>query len=334
MITFLKWLNESTANIVIRYEKLESALKSSAEKINDSIRDLHDRRRLFKPDVFFNDIQKQFANYPLLKNFLRALHSQNHNYIFDQFKKVRDWIDKQPYGEASKLRNYLQQVWTYLDYLIPDNSDAETETQKALEQTLQGSKTNMEKLKSVIQESIERIPNWNGSPVTISPYPSENEYGVLMEPAENAEIILGSGEMLPSFVIFKYEDKLEIDDVLEGGDEDFFQTPQIQMDYFNLINELRKPGSTNKGKILTLYTARPRKDRQQYLSSNKLPINIFLTNSFDHAEGIAVDLGATEIRDIWKVKIDSRYLTQTLDGPIKYYQVTVADAPAKLDLLS
>jgi hypothetical protein len=31
--------------------------------------------------------------------------------------------------------------------------------------------------------------------------------------------------------------------------------------------------------------------------------------------------------EIWKVRIDSKYLTQTLDGPIKYYMVTKDKAP-------
>ena len=56
-----------------------------------------------------------------------------------------------------------------------------------------------------------------------------------------------------------------------------------------------------------------------------LPVNIFLSDRYDHVEGLSVEYG--EERDIWKVRIDSKYLTQTLDGKVKYYQVTVPNAP-------
>jgi hypothetical protein len=182
--------------------------------------------------------------------------------------------------------------------------------------------------------TFSRIPYWNNSPIIISANPAENEYGPMLEPADDALITLGTSKFSPNFSFFQIDGKIEIEDVLEGGDEDFFHSTEIQADYFNLVNELKKPGSTNRGKILTLYTARPRKDREQFLHSNSLPANLFLTNDYDHAEGLAIDLaGSGEKRDIWKVKIDSRYLTQTLDGPIKYYQITVPNAPARMELL-
>ena len=70
------------------------------------------------------------------------------------------------------------------------------------------------------------------------------------------------------------------------------------------------------------------------MSSKSLPSNIFLTNNYNHALGLASDLGHNEIRDIWKVRIDSKYIIKTLDGPIKYYQ-TVSDAPViSMELIS
>jgi hypothetical protein len=55
----------------------------------------------------------------------------------------------------------------------------------------------------------------------------------------------------PYFSLFQEEGKFLIDDIIEGGEDDFFQSPQMQADYFSLIGELRNPNSTNKGKILT-----------------------------------------------------------------------------------
>ena len=86
---------------------------------------------------------------------------------------------------------------------------------------------------------------------------------------------------------------------------------------------------------MTLYTARPKRDRQQLLTSQTLPINVFLTDDEEHAYGLAHDLSDEgETRDVWIVRINSKYLTKTLDGPIKYYQITTDDAPMDINLIS
>ncbi len=56
-------------------------------------------------------------------------------------------------------------------------------------------------------------------------------------------------------------------------------------------------------------------------------MNIFLTNSLNHADGLARDLSSGEPRDVWKVRVDSKHLIQTLDGNIKYYQTIHPDTP-------
>lgn len=120
------------------------------------------------------------------------------------------------------------------------------------------------------------------------------------------------------------EGKIIIDDVLESSDEDvnFFDSSETKMDYFNLIAELKYPNSTNKTKIITLYTARPRKYRDLYLDTAAIPPNLFFTNKLSSAEGLAIDLSFSDTkRDVWKVRIDKRYLIETLNtGSEKQYQ--------------
>jgi len=182
----------------------------------------------------------------------------------------------------------------------------------------------MQGLQATVEAARARVGHWNESPVKLEVSPAQDERGPILDSSSAAEVRVGSGQYAPTFMLWQGPDGLEVDDIIEGGEEDFFDTPQVQADYFNLINELRKPGSTQQGKTLTLYTARPKADREQYLKAHTLPVNIFLTNDYDHAEGIGRDMGE---RDIWKVRMNSRYLTQTLDGLIKYYQVTTPDAP-------
>ena len=118
---------------------------------------------------------------------------------------------------------------------------------------------------------------------------------------------------------FTYFGQTHVGDILEDTQD--FTSMEEMTDYQNLIKEIQKPGSSLVGKTLTLYTARPIKDRQTYLHHKTLYPGIFLSNDADHVYGLANDLGNQETRDVWEVRINSRYLIQTLQGGVKYYQV-------------
>lgn len=167
---------------------------------------------------------------------------------------------------------------------------------------------NMGKVLQEIKAAIKRIDWWNGSRITIKPRFSSSEFGGydFTSPASSASIYVGEE------ADFTYFGPKELDDVLEVGDPDFFRDKGIEQDYFNLVKEMRAPGSTSKpGKLLKLYTARPTKDRKQLekaAAQKKLPNNIFLTDSLREAEGYAQEYPP---RDVWMVKIFERYVTTT-----------------------
>jgi hypothetical protein len=329
-------LLENVSNITIGYKYLEETFKVLADKHIEGIRDTKYRLGQFNVDSFFKNLQIKLKDYPLLKNLIRALQSKNYRYIFDQTKKLRDWMSAESAGRYNQaMAEITRDIRTYEDFMDQDTGLAEEQVIQYVKTALEGTKPKMEEIRTLIKEAISRTIQWNNTPIHIEARAIEDEYGPKIEPAEDAEITMGAGEFAPNFTFFRFEEKINIEDVLEGGDKDFFHTPEIQSDYFNLIAELKHPGSTNRGKMITLYTARPTQDRQQLINSQTLPINIFLTNSYDHAEGIAIDLGGSQgVRDIWKVRIDSKYLIQTLDGPVKYYQLVKANAPVRMELIS
>lgn len=328
---FFEWLNEETSHISIGYTDLTKALNQRYDHLLDYIKERQYQTSIFQTDKWLKEIEQKLAHYPLLPNLLRALQSKNIHYIMDQYAKIREWLNVQPYKQTENLRDLTYKIWTYIDTFKPnDNDAAEKQLKEKVSEAIAGTQKEMEKVRQLITGAISRIA-WKGSHVHIEAQPAEDEQGILIEPNDSAYITIGRGEFAPSFSLFNIDDKMIIDDVIEADETDFFPNSEIKSDYFGLINELRNPGSTTKGRILTLYTARPKKDRQQLLSSTTLPVNIFLTNDFSHAEGLSIEYG--QERDIWKIRIDSKYLTQTLDGPVKYYQVTVPDAPAKLSLL-
>lgn len=332
MIDFLEWLNEANSSVVIDDRELRQAFKVAAEKIIDSMHERKYQASRLNPQQFIQIIQKELAGYPLLPNLVRALQSKNVRYIFDQQSKLRDWLYKQS-NRTSDLLTISRQIYTYIDTFDQDHHVDESQVWHMVEQAIVGTQQEMAKLKAMIEQAISRIANWGNPPVIISPSVASSQYGGYeIAPTSSASVSLNVGSYPPQFSIFQDENRFEIDDVLEGGEPDFFETPQVQSDYFNLINELRKPGSTSRGRNLILYTARPVADRQQFISQKTLPVNVFLSNDYSDVEGISRDFGK---RDIWKVRIDSRYLTQTLDGKVKHYQITVPNAPVmSLELIT
>lgn len=169
-------------------------------------------------------------------------------------------------------------------------------------------------------DSIES-DEWNDSKITIEPSLSKfstemdwsDDYGYL--PRYHIDCSVGSEA---SFTVFVQNDAITVDDVLDAGDTDFFSSDASQADYFALVNAIRNHGQKTKSKVLTLYTARPIKDRSSFEHASRIPSNIFLSSSYDEAEGYAKDMGE---RDIYRIKIKSGNLVKTLDTPsIKNYQ--------------
>lgn len=195
---------------------------------------------------------------------------------------------------------------------------------------------NMQRLVGILQQAVGRIASWHHSPILLEPVESYSETftnRVNLDGADSAHVYVGAhagphGPKYAMFSMFYLDGKIEIDDVLESGeDEEFFDGNEDKADYYMLINELKKPGSTSQGKVLTLFTARPKKDRDFFNATTYLPHGIFLTSSFSDADGLAQDLPGGE-RDIWKVRIDSKYLTMVLDQPgFKHYMVSKEHAP-------
>lgn len=234
------------------------------------------------------------------------------------------------------LNNYIRDITEYITSYDLSNEDIKNLTKDVVERTT----THQIQRISIIENAIDRIFSWNGSNVILRPHYFVRDwydFGFrISDPLDpvlstnitlNFNVNLGLEKTLaPDFTWF---DDNTIDDVLDAGDADFFSNKLLEMDYFNLIRELRSPGSTQYfGKILTLYTARPISDRQKYMNATTIPSGIFLANNFSHVSGIAVDLAEdlNRPRDIYKVRIYEKYLFLAQDlGLIRYYQTIGQD---------
>ena len=230
------------------------------------------------------------------------------------------------------IQEYLSQL---VDFSMSKPDDGFRYTQEEADQNLQEfsqqTYSNMQKIANTIQEAILKLPDWSGSSIVVEArtYDKDNDIGA----ETDAEIHVGKASAwggTASFTLFTGDSGIMIDDLLEAGDTDFFSGDATQSDYFSLVQELRNPGSSSqKSKILTLYTARPVQDRQLFEGASAVPSNIFLTTDPSRATGIASDMGQ---RDVWQVKIDERSLVNTLDAPnVKDYQAVNRGSQVPID---
>jgi hypothetical protein len=234
---------------------------------------------------------------------------------------IRDW------NRNATIRQAARMLSDYADKLSMAASRYSGYSEEQAEQDIQRlvaeSHRNLSQIAENVKAAIARIPDWGGIHVVVKAMSFDKSQE--LRPITYAEIEMQTGNLPLSFTYFTAEDgKIEIDDILEAGDDDFFTDSKMQSNYFNLIQELKNPGaSTKKGKVLTLYTARPVQDRKLYDNAKEIPVGLFLTSKIDSAEGIGRDMGG---RDIWKIKIDSRYLMMTLNTLTeKQYQVVGAN---------
>ncbi len=324
--SFYKWLAESTASIRINIDHFKKLMEKELEKVLDYYSERNYQLNNFK----FNQakIDPVLKNYPQYNVLMASIGKES---FHDEIMKLYYWMKENNLVINQEYRNAWQHLLDYEETMRGVDDNYEPAIRREHEKVLQQTQANMEKIGQMIQNAVNGIEDWNGSPITIEARESWTSYNAIAyEPADSVQITVGNDA---SFTMFPMEDgKWQIDDIIEGGgydEEEFFSTPGVKSDYFSLINELRNPGSASKGKILTLFTARPVSDRSFYQTTTFLPINVFLTNSASHADGLAHDLSAGEPRDVWKVRINSKYLTLTLDGPVKYYMVTKEKAPVE-----
>lgn len=234
---------------------------------------------------------------------------------------INNKVERDRFDDLWKLRSDINGWQDAQEAKSPDQVRKDIELgSKAV---IQATKKNAARLLAQVNSAIKRVQAWQaGTDVVIEPRGNIRESGFDENGSESFSVSVGSHGA--DFTVFTNQGKVdEIDDVLEAGDTDFFHDPIEQVQYFDLIRELKSPGSTQRaGKLLTLWTARPVKDRRRYEGARTVPTNIFLTTDPDRAIGISRDLGGGRARDVWKVTIDSRYLVQTLNaGHIKDYQV-------------
>jgi len=251
----------------------------------------------------------------------KALHSGDHSRWDEFYHLVRTLMDFEETLEEGIPQTFPQLKEEFAGYE---------------KETVEGTLKNAKAVQAQVKAAISRAPFFETKHVSIRAETGNTDEGMQASHVFSIEV----GDHDANFTVFTDEHGkiTEVEDVLEGGDRDFFPVGdsggQEQADYFALVQEIRSPGSSDQGKRIVLYTARPTKDRRIYEGAHSVPSNIFLTTDADRAIGLATDLGSSEERDVWRVVMNTKYLVKTLDaGRVKDFQV-VGKAPVeKIELI-
>lgn len=252
--------------------------------------------------------------------------------------------------------HFEESIKDYLSTIMDKESDIESLTKEALEIFSQ----NAQKVVTNIKDAISNAA-WNGSKIALKPssyYDSimrrkapiswlEDEPWIQVGTIWYIMVDTDISRMSPGFTYMIDGSQNMLGDVLDAGDTDFFNNELVEADYFALVNSLRSLGKKpEKEKIITLFTARPKQERDLYVNKKEVPNNIWLTTNESEAGGIARDLadyvknpetGETtqEIRDVYMVKINNKYLIST-DHPNHFqaYNPTSSTVPVEYIYLS
>jgi hypothetical protein len=268
----------------------------------------------FNPDSVISAFES--AGYPNIDAFKQFFQTKDLDQLHNAMTDVFAWWKQKKDTKIWQILSPALKALNDYETVSEGNQIVWTEEfgRKRLEEVAARAQQTMEKIHKNIAEAISRIPQWNNSPIQIIANELYKDNDIDSEP--DATIKVGAAtewDMTPNFTYFVLENgSVEIEDVLEGGDTDFFTDNNIQADYFNLVNALRNPNAFTQAKVVSLYTARPSKDRDRYMNAKTVPSNIFLTTKYDFAYGFAQEYGGE--RDVWKVRILDRYLVKTMDS--------------------
>jgi hypothetical protein len=221
-------------------------------------------------------------------------------------------LNGEKYGDYA--RKYMQEIQSSSQRRYDAGQTTNLYTVEEMENDINtliaGTMENLKIMKAKIVSMYPKFSSkWQGTTVVIEPYFNKgNDFQ--LNPIDDFNIKLGTAPYSPDFTLFDMGSV--IDDVLDAGDKDFFVDSSVESDYFILVQAFQDPSIFDMGeKIITLFTARPRADRNIYDYATEVPANIFLTSDPDEAFGYAKDMNN---RDVYKVKVKQKYLVKTLDA--------------------
>lgn len=280
---------------------------------------------VMKPDGQLTEAKKNIVNiheiskilselkYPLVNEFNMAVRTGNSKRVHHAHMTFRKWVE---YSKPNKkLSDKVETVMFQYQASLFNNEFGPNQVDEVIKSSLAESQAIMENFEKQIDLAISSLNQWGNHVVTLEAISPESGWVI-----SEIKVILGDS--------FKAEFTLTNTPLgLKVGDLKKEEIPaSLEDDALMLMKKLNNIPKYNK--ILTLYMTRPVTDRR-YFEMTKRDLSLGIQTGLPNHVVLATS-PLSEEQDVWKVKIEEKYLREHLcEGDYKEYYIIGDDAPIK-----
>jgi hypothetical protein len=249
---------------------------------------------------------------PVLDQALDVLNSRDMSKVRKLYDKVSDSGDI----EFSSLRVFLLNLEDALSTL--GNPPTREQTYKNTLASYKSHTDHADKLVGELESKLKRFVGARDVDLVIELRPLESDAGIdsLENPTVNVKMMVRQRDN-PDMTVFLGDGRLEVDDVLDFGDSDFFDNEEQSANYLDLVDYLRTGRLKQEGE-LKLYRQMADAEMMLWRTGKSIPAGKWFASSKSKASGVDV---SGEFNEIYTLSVDASVVRQTDPG---VYQTVVS----------
>ena len=312
-MSLMKYIeSKNRPNIIINTDLYQEQLNADVSSL------------LLKPDERIIEARKNIINiteinyilssisYPLMNELCMALRTGDMRKVSHSHMVFRRWAEYSKHNQD--LIDKIETAIFHYQIKLYGNEFGATEADKVVKSSVAESYVVLNKMAQTINLAISTIKEWQNHQVVIEAIPADKDWIV-----NEAKVTIGSS-FLADFIYEHTSLGFKVKNISENDLPLSFKN-----DFQNLVNKLQQNPKYNK--ILTLYMNRPLSERR-YFEILKRDLSLGIKSALPNHIILSSE-PLSENSDIWKVKVEERYLHEYLnEGNIKQFQL-IEETPIK-----
>jgi hypothetical protein len=290
-------------NIIVSLDSYKESLISCVSSLILKPQNITESKKYIIDYDYLEKILSEMA-YPFSKQIQMILKTGDVCKINQAHKELKSWIKNnyQSNNNSDFVDNaiYDYQSSLYQENITPDNID------KIFNSYLNESQKTMKLITNFISSKLEKIKNWNDHTIEIE----------ALFPADGLIV----NEAKVKIKHFDFDLEFRSPNFVVKNIKEIEMMPSLSENVNNLLSLLTENEKFEK--ILTLYMTRPTEERSFYESIKReisLGISSVLPN---HLELQSLPIQENFKSDLWKVKVNSRYVCEKfIEGNYKQYEI-------------
>lgn len=300
--------------------KVSIVLDAYKEKLQADLSGLvlkpHNLQEAKKNIVDIHDVSRILSElkYPVTNEFCMAIKTGDAKKVHHAHMTFRKWAEyKKP---SRKLVDRIESImFQYQGSLFTETFGPE-QADEVIKSSLSESRAILDNFERQVDLAISGLRRWGNYPVTLHAISPESGWVV-----SEARVVIGDS-FTTEFTISNTPLGLKVGDLVKEENV----PASLEADALALIDKLKNVPKYNR--ILSLYMTRPVTDRR-YFEMIKRDLSLGIKAALPRHVLLTTQPMA-EDQDVWKVKIDEKYLREHLcEGDYKEYYIIGDDAPIK-----